>query len=69
MSNHKKKRRPTGGIMGRSDIPFAQRIQMQQRHDAQALAEIRNVGFWAKYRDIEVISNIHDNPELLEVSA
>ena len=33
MSNHKKKRRQTGGIMGRSDIPFAQRIQMQQRHD------------------------------------
>lgn len=25
----------------------------------------RDIGFWAKYRDIEVISNIHDNPELL----
>ena len=24
-----------------------------------------DIGFWAKYRDIEVISNIHDNPELL----
>ena len=33
MSNHKKKRRQTGGIMGRSDIPYAQRLQMQQRHD------------------------------------
>lgn len=25
----------------------------------------RDIGFWAKYRDIEVISNIHDNPGLL----
>ena len=31
MSKAKKKHRPAGGIMGRSDIPFAQRIQMQQR--------------------------------------
>ena len=31
MSNTKKKRRQTGGIMGRSDIPLAQRIRMQQR--------------------------------------
>lgn len=31
MSKPKKKRRQTGGIMGRSDIPYAQRIQMQQR--------------------------------------
>ena len=31
MSKPKKKHRPAGGIMGRSDIPFAQRIQMQQR--------------------------------------
>ena len=33
MSKPKKKRRQTGGIMGRSDIPYAQRIRMQQRHD------------------------------------
>lgn len=34
MSNTKKKhRRPKGGIMGRSDIPLAQRIRMQQQHD------------------------------------
>lgn len=33
MSKPKKKRRQTGGIMGRSDIPFAQRLKMQQRHD------------------------------------
>lgn len=31
MSKPKKKHRPAGGIMGRSDIPYAQRIQMQQR--------------------------------------
>ena len=31
MGKPKKKHRPQGGIMGRSDIPFAQRIQMQQR--------------------------------------
>ena len=31
MSKPKKKHRPAGGIMGRSDIPFSQRIQMQQR--------------------------------------
>lgn len=31
MGKPKKKRRQTGGIMGRSDIPFAQRLQMQQR--------------------------------------
>lgn len=28
----------------------------------------QDIGFWAKYRDIEIIGNIHDNPELLEVS-
>lgn len=33
MSKPKKKRRQTGGIMGRSDIPLALRIKMQQRHD------------------------------------
>lgn len=28
---------------------------------------LRNdIGFWAKYREIKVIGNIHDNPELLE---
>lgn len=31
MANRKHRR--SGGIMGRSDIPFAQRIRMQQRHD------------------------------------
>lgn len=31
MSKLKKKRRQTGGIMGRSDIPLTQRIRMQQR--------------------------------------
>ena len=25
-----------------------------------------DIGFWIKYREIEVIGNIHDNPELLE---
>lgn len=31
MANRKHRR--SGGIMGRSDIPFAQRIRMQQQHD------------------------------------
>ena len=31
MGKPKKNRRPTGGIMGRSDIPYAQRLRMQQR--------------------------------------
>lgn len=26
----------------------------------------KDIGFWAKFREIEVIGNIHDNPELLE---
>lgn len=33
MSKPKKKRRQTGGIMGRSDIPLALRLKMQQQHD------------------------------------
>lgn len=34
MGNPKKKhRRQTGGIMGRSDIPLAQRIRLKQQHD------------------------------------
>ena len=33
MSKPKKKRRQTGGIMGRSAIPLALRLKMQQRHD------------------------------------
>ncbi len=33
MANKKKTRRKTGGVMGRSDIPYAQRIRMQQHHD------------------------------------
>ena len=27
-----------------------------------------DLGFWIKFREIEVIGNIHDNPELLEVN-
>ena len=28
---------------------------------------LRNdIGFWAKYREIEIIGNIHDNPDLLD---
>lgn len=26
----------------------------------------KDLGFWVKYRELEVIGNIHDNPELLE---
>ena len=27
----------------------------------------KDIGFWVKFRKVEVIGNIHDNPELLEV--
>ena len=33
MRNTKKKRRQTGGIMGRSDIPYAQRLRAKQQFD------------------------------------
>ena len=28
----------------------------------------KDIGFWVKFRQVEVIGNIHDNPELLEVT-
>lgn len=39
-------------------------VEWFNRHDTGWL--LQDVGFWAKCREIEVIGNIHDNPELLE---
>ena len=38
-------------------------VEWFNRHDSGWLRN--DIGFWAKYREIEVIGNIHDNPELL----
>lgn len=51
----------TGGTIG---IGFY--VEWVDRDGAGWLRQ--DIGFWAKYRDVEVIGNIHDNPELLEVS-
>lgn len=48
----------TGGTIG---IGFY--VEWVARDGAGWLRQ--DIGFWAKYRDIEVIGNIHDNPELL----
>ena len=41
-------------------------IDWFRRHDSGWLR--KDIGFWAKYREIKVIGNIHDNPELLETA-
>ena len=38
-------------------------VEWFNRHDSGWLRN--DIEFWAKYREIEVIGNIHDNPELL----
>ena len=57
MSKPKKKRRQTGGIMGRSDIPYS------------AVNFVYSANLMHSNIYLEVIGNIYDNPELLEVSA
>ncbi len=39
-------------------------VEWFNRHDTGWLRQ--DIGFWAKYREIKIIGNIHDNPELLE---
>ena len=38
-------------------------VEWFNRHDTGWLRQ--DIGFWAKFREIKVIGNIHDNPELL----
>ena len=52
------------------EFPFGSQFDMNQvgfyaEWNPRAMYYRTDLGFWVKQRDIEIIGNIHDNPELL----
>ena len=53
---------PDGGALHATNIGFY--VEWLE-HDGKRPYLRKDLGFWAKFRKIEIIGNIHDNPELL----
>ena len=56
---------PDGGALLTTNVGFY--VEMVDQ-EGQRTYMRKDIGFWVKFRQVEVIGNIHDNPELLEVT-
>ena len=54
---------PDGGALHATNVGF---YAEWAEHDGKRCYLRKDLGFWVKFRKIEIIGNIHDNPELLE---
>lgn len=56
---------PDGGALLNTNVGFY--VELVDQEGKRTYMR-KDIGFWVKFRQIEVIGNIHDNPELLEVT-
>ena len=55
---------PSGGALLNTNVGFyVELVDLEGKRTYMR----KDIGYWVKFRGIEVIGNIHDNPELLEV--
>ena len=56
---------PDGGALLNTNVGFS--VEMVDQEGKRTYMR-KDIGFWVKFRQVEVIGNIHDNPKLLEVT-
>ena len=56
---------PDGGALLNTNVGFY--VEMVDQEGKRTYMQ-KDIGFWVKFRQIEVIGNIYDNPELLETA-
>ena len=57
---------PDGGALLNTNVGFY--VELVDQEGKRTYMR-KDIGFWVKFRGIEVIGNIHDNPELMEMKA
>lgn len=55
---------PDGGALLNTNVGFY--VELVDQEGKRTYMR-KDIGYWVKFRGVEVIGNIHDNPELLEV--
>ena len=53
---------PDGGALHNTNVGFY--VELVDQEGKRTYMR-KDIGFWVKFRKVEVIGNIHDNPELL----
>jgi uncharacterized phage protein (TIGR01671 family) len=56
---------PDGGALINTSVGFY--VELVDQEGKRTYMR-KDIGFWVKFRGVEVIGNVHDNPELLEGS-
>ena len=57
---------PDGGALLNTNVGFY--VELVDQEGKRTYMR-KDIGFWVKFRGIEVIGNIHDNPELMDMKA